>query len=74
MEESKPVVTEKYDFKNRGNSIQKSHFILWDYRDFHAKNKMKKIPMKSCSLSPNFVIEIFMKEIKRVVGEKNEFE
>ena len=71
MEEITPVVTKKYDFEYRDESIIITPFNFWDFTDLDAKNKLNELAFESLSLSVGFSIETLLKEIKPVVTEKN---
>ena len=43
IEEITPVVTQKFDFEYRNESLLITNFVSWDHLDFEAENKLDKV-------------------------------
>ena len=55
MKEFKPVVTEKYEFEHRDESITKTPPNFWKYRDFDARSKLNEFLLKVHSPSVEYL-------------------
>ena len=73
-DEVKPVVTERYNFECWDNTMKRTFFTFWNYRDFEANNKQNKFSIKF--YSPGLVswIDTLMKEVRPLIFKKNKSE
>ena len=70
-QEVKPVVTEKQNFDNRGESFQQHFLELLDDQSFDAWINIVGLSMESASTKVWFSDKILIDEVKPVVAAKS---
>ena len=77
VEESKPVVTEEYDFEFRHKLIRKRPSMFGTVRTLMQKHQLTEIPTQTNFLGERFVMFLnvtLKKEFKPVVTKKHHFD
>ena len=74
MEETKLVVTERYQFQNRDKSIQIALQGIFGQTEFWCLEKIPILSTKGPATIPKIWIENLMAEIKPIVREKEKLE